>query len=125
MQQFFYLESIVIFSSPAGEVNDKLYLGDNSIRLNTVNCSLFLWRTFPPCAVPGKVTEQNLARCFELITDEAEPDQEYPECELLVVCRPLRGADAFLLLAHPADGRDELGEGFDLVRFRHLRKPRE
>ena len=125
MQQFFYLESIVIFSSPAGEVNDKLYLGDNSIRLNTVNCSLFLWRTFPPCAVPGKVTEQNLARCFELITDEAEPDQEYPESELLIVRRPFFRTNAFLLIAHPADGGNELGVGFDLVRRWHLRKPRE
>jgi len=90
-----------------------------------ISLDLLLWRSVPPRTVPRKVLEQNPARSLELITDEAEPDQKYPEGELLIIRIPLRRTDAFLFLAHPADGGNKLGVCFCFIRFGHLRKPRE
>lgn len=61
-------------------------------------CFLLFRRSVPPCAVPGKVPEQNPACGLVLITDETKPEQEASECVLFILDNTLFGENSKSIL---------------------------
>ena len=63
----------------------------------------------------GEVLQQDFSSALVFRADEAQSNQETAECVLLVVHLFLGGGDALLVLAHLAEGGDEVGVCADLV----------
>ncbi|WP_033164722.1 hypothetical protein [Clostridium sp. KNHs205] len=77
------------------------------------------------CAVARKISHQDFAVCFVLVTDEAKAKKEAAETVAFIVHWLFRGADAFLLYTHFANGCDEVAVGFVFFQLRQFVEPRE
>ena len=75
--------------------------------------------------MPGKVAEQNLPRCLAIASDEAQPQEEAPECVLLAFHLGLFGENPLDFLRHRAKGGEETHVSLRLFRLRHPIPPRE
>ena len=69
-----------------------------------------------PAAVAGKVPKQDFSGLFEAIANEAQPDEEKPHGELLVVCGAFYRRYPPLFLCHLTDRSDQavVGIGFPI-----------
>lgn len=78
-----------------------------------------------PAAVAGKVPKQDFSGLFEVIANEAQPDEENPHGELLIVCGVFYRRYPPLFLCHLTDRSDQavVGIGFPIEVMQG--KPRE
>ena len=68
-------------------------------------------------AVARQVLEQNPPRGLVVVAHEAQPDEEHPEGELLIIDRLFLGGHAVLFLGGRAKGADEAGVGVNFLRL--------
>jgi hypothetical protein len=87
--------------------------------------SSFSGAPFFQLELPERFFQENLSFCLVVTADEAQPKEEAAECVFLVVDFLFGCADPLLILGELADGCNEVGVGFDLVRLRHFGEPRE
>ena len=62
-----------------------------------------------------QVLQKDFSGCLVLIPDESQPEQETPECILLILHRPLLCGDPLAVLRHLHKGGNQLCVGGDLL----------
>ena len=77
------------------------------------------------CGISVQVLQQGFSGCLVIIPDKSQPEQETPECILLILHRPLLCSNPLAVLRHLHKGGDKLCVGGNFLWATGNVEPRE